>query len=167
MSPAKRAGPFCWDKSRAGPAGRGARLHTNFLLQNDFSLYGSRASPVSRDLTSAKRGARFAGLKLLHVNTLARQTGLENVITMVTNAFFERYCVKMASVEVTQSDSGNRKAKPFRWTSEMIELLINSLETYKCLCEYEGKDFDADRTKQYEWIRGKNCFVVLTFVEFH
>jgi hypothetical protein len=63
----------------------------------------------------------------------------------------------MASLEISpaQSESENRKVKPFRWTSEMIELLINSIETYKALCEYEGKDFDADRTKQYEWIRGR------------
>jgi hypothetical protein len=37
----------------------------------------------------------------------------------------------------------------------MIELLINSIETYKALGKYKGKDFDADRTKQYEWIRGR------------
>ncbi|XP_028414211.1 uncharacterized protein LOC114537269 [Dendronephthya gigantea] len=62
----------------------------------------------------------------------------------------------MASLEVVPEslpESEKRKVRPFRWTNEMIELLINSIETYKVMCEYEGKDFDADRTKQYEWIR--------------
>ena len=63
---------------------------------------------------------------------------------------------KMASVEgELQSQTENKKNRPFRWTGEMIELVINSLETYKSLCEFESKDFDADRTKQYEWIRGR------------
>lgn len=74
----------------------------------------------------------------------------------------------MASDTCAQSRSVITKTRPFRWSHEMIELLINNIETYKTMCEYEGKDFDADRTKQYEWIRGntvlrKDCkaFVIL------
>ncbi|XP_046848039.1 uncharacterized protein LOC124441607 [Xenia sp. Carnegie-2017] len=59
----------------------------------------------------------------------------------------------MASDTCAQSRSVITKTRPFRWSHEMIELLINNIETYKTMCEYEGKDFDADRTKQYEWIR--------------
>ena len=71
----------------------------------------------------------------------------------------------MASVEAEPllPQTENRKTRPFRWTSEMIDLLINSLDTYKSLCEFEGKDFDADRTKQYEWIRGRYNTNTLTF----
>jgi hypothetical protein len=36
MSPAKRAGPLKRDDSRAGPAIRGARLHTNFLQKRNL-----------------------------------------------------------------------------------------------------------------------------------
>ena len=63
----------------------------------------------------------------------------------------------MASLEAeSQPQAENRNVRPFRWASEIIELLIiNSSETIKTLCEFEGKDFDADRTKQCEWIRGR------------
>ena len=35
----------------------------------------------------------------------------------------------------------------------MIENLIKSIETYKAMMEYQGKDFDADKTVQYGKVR--------------
>ena len=62
----------------------------------------------------------------------------------------------MACLEAeSQPQAENRNARPVRWTSEMIQLLFNGSETIKTLCEFEGTDFDADRTKQYEWLRGR------------
>ena len=41
----------------------------------------------------------------------------------------------------------------FKWNSEMVEDLIDALQNYKAVCEYQGLDFNADKVKQYEEIR--------------
>ena len=41
----------------------------------------------------------------------------------------------------------------FKWNSEMVEDLIDDLQNYKAVCEYQGLDFNADQVKQYEEIR--------------
>ena len=41
----------------------------------------------------------------------------------------------------------------FKWNSKMIEDLIDALQNYKAVREYQGLDFNADKVKQYEDIR--------------
>ena len=35
----------------------------------------------------------------------------------------------------------------------MVKDLIDGLQNYKAVCEYQGLDFNADKVKQYEEIR--------------
>lgn len=48
--------------------------------------------------------------------------------------------------------SNEVKRKPFRWTAEMTSHLISCVETYKAMCEFEGKDFDTDRPMTMEYL---------------
>ena len=41
----------------------------------------------------------------------------------------------------------------FKWNSGMVEDLIDALQNYKAVCEYQGLDFNANKVKQYEEIR--------------
>ena len=41
----------------------------------------------------------------------------------------------------------------FKWNSEIVEDLIDALQNYKAVCEYQGLDFNANKVKQYEEIR--------------
>ena len=45
------------------------------------------------------------------------------------------------------------KKKAFRWSSEMIQSLINCLTAYKSKMEYQAVDFDGDRAAQYKELR--------------
>ena len=45
------------------------------------------------------------------------------------------------------------KRKNFRWTTEMIDNLINCLLSYKSSMEYRSLDFDADKPAQYKFLR--------------
>ena len=35
----------------------------------------------------------------------------------------------------------------FKWNSEMVEDLIDDLQNYEAVCEYQGLDFNADKVK--------------------
>ena len=54
-------------------------------------------------------------------------------------------------------NSGNELQLPnkrgFRWSSEMIQNLINCLTAYKAKMEYQAIDFDGDRAAQYKELR--------------
>ena len=39
-----------------------------------------------------------------------------------------------------------KKRKKFQWTEEMVEYLLDSLRRYKVMCNFSGKDLDADKT---------------------
>ncbi|XP_057291461.1 uncharacterized protein LOC130614081 [Hydractinia symbiolongicarpus] len=43
--------------------------------------------------------------------------------------------------------------KKFKWISELVEQLINSLKEYKVNMTFNNRDFNADKPKQYEEIR--------------
>ena len=43
--------------------------------------------------------------------------------------------------------------RKFRWTTEMIEKLIICIKAYKSRMEFQGLDFDGDRSAQYREIR--------------
>ena len=45
------------------------------------------------------------------------------------------------------------KSKQFKWTSEMIGDLLTCLKAFKAKMEFQGLDFDGDRTVQYKEIR--------------
>ena len=44
-------------------------------------------------------------------------------------------------------------AKKFSWTSQLIDNLIKSLSNYKIRMEFMNKDFNGDKSRQYEEIR--------------
>jgi hypothetical protein len=58
--------------------------------------------------------------------------------------------VTIASMAATNSE---KKRKNFRWNSDMIEVLIDSLMEYKTQMSYKGIDFDGDKPMQYKEIR--------------
>ena len=45
------------------------------------------------------------------------------------------------------------KVVQFRWTSEMVTLLLENIAAYKVDMEFKGLDFDADRHLQYKYVR--------------
>ena len=49
------------------------------------------------------------------------------------------------------------KRKQFKWSSEMIDDLLNALENYRPMMELKGKNFDGDRNSQYTAIRKELC----------
>ena len=69
-----------------------------------------------------------------------RVTGTEHV-----------FAIKMA--DSSQKVNEPPKKKPFRWSSEMIQNLINCLTAYKSRMEYQAIDFDGDRATQYKELR--------------
>ena len=50
--------------------------------------------------------------------------------------------------------NGTEKTLQFKRNSEMIENLLQCLENYKTMMCTKNKDFHADRTAQYRFIRG-------------
>ena len=47
-----------------------------------------------------------------------------------------------------ETETEKEKRKKFQWTEEMVEYLLDSLRRYKVMCDFSGKDFDADKTVQ-------------------
>ena len=45
-------------------------------------------------------------------------------------------------------------ANKFKWTDELVEDLLKCLGQYKTTMEFKGKDFNADKPRQYEEVRG-------------
>ena len=43
--------------------------------------------------------------------------------------------------------------KKFKWNTDMVKLMLNTLFEYKSLLEYRNCDFNADKSKQYEALR--------------
>ena len=45
------------------------------------------------------------------------------------------------------------KKKKFKWDTDMVKLMLNTIFEYKSLLEYRNCDFNADKSKQYEALR--------------
>ena len=45
-------------------------------------------------------------------------------------------------------------ANKFKWTDELVEDLLKCLGQYQTTIEFKGKDFNADKPRQYEEVRG-------------
>jgi len=67
---------------------------------------------------------------------------------------------KMASMmqdeveEIQAQPNATSKEKRFRWDKdEKVNNLIRCLANYKSQCEYNNRDFNADKVKQYEAVR--------------
>ena len=45
------------------------------------------------------------------------------------------------------------QVRKFRWTTEMMEKLIMCIKGYKARMEFQGLDFDGDRSAQYREVR--------------
>ena len=50
----------------------------------------------------------------------------------------------------TETETDKEKREKFQWTEETVEYLLHSLKRYKVMCDFSGKDFDADKTFQYK-----------------
>lgn len=60
--------------------------------------------------------------------------------------------VKKGKVLSKPTDSEN-EIKRFKWDTEIVGHLLQSLLDYKCQMEYRNSDFNADKSKQYEAVR--------------
>ena len=47
-----------------------------------------------------------------------------------------------------ETETNKKKRGKFQWTVEMVECLLDLLKRYKVICDFSGKDFDADKTVQ-------------------
>lgn len=45
-------------------------------------------------------------------------------------------------------------ANKFKWTEELVEDLLKCIGQYKTTMEFKGKDFNADKPRLYEEVRG-------------
>ena len=50
----------------------------------------------------------------------------------------------------TETETDKEKREKFQWTEEIVEYLLHSLKRYEVMCDFSGKDFDADKTFQYK-----------------
>ena len=62
-------------------------------------------------------------------------------------------CSTENSKESLRNIKQKSKRRQFRWTPEMIENLIDSLQSYKSCMLFKNFDFDADKSAQYSAIR--------------
>ena len=62
-------------------------------------------------------------------------------------------CSTENSKESLRNIKQKSKRKQFRWTPEMIENLIDSLQSYKSCMLFKNFDFDVDKSAQYSAIR--------------
>ena len=60
----------------------------------------------------------------------------------------------------TRKSNANAKKNPsatekkkFKWDTNMVKLMLDTLFEYKSLLEYRNCDFNADKSKQYEALR--------------
>ena len=72
----------------------------------------------------------------------------ENVNIFVESENFKEPRSKKKTYE-RETETHKEKREKFQWTEEMIEHLLFSLKRYKVMCNFSGKDFNADKTVQY------------------
>ena len=57
-------------------------------------------------------------------------------------------------LKINMAEKANTKYLiQFKWNSEMVKNLINTLKNSKAVCEYQGFDFNADKVRHCEEIR--------------
>ena len=65
----------------------------------------------------------------------------------------DKFVSKHKSKANTKNKSSVPKKKKFKWNTDMVKLMLNTLFEYKFLLEYRNCDFNADKSKQYEALR--------------
>ena len=73
----------------------------------------------------------------------------ENVETLLESQNFMESPSKKNKTYGSETETDKEKRKTFQWTEEILEYFLDSLKTHKVMCEFSGKDFDADKTVQY------------------
>ena len=52
-----------------------------------------------------------------------------------------------------KTETTKEKREKFQWTEKMDEYLLDSLKRYYVMCDFSGKNYDADKTVQYSKLR--------------
>ena len=65
----------------------------------------------------------------------------------------DKFVSKHKSKANTKNKPSVPEKKKFKWNTDMVKLMLNTLFEYKSLLEYRNCDFNADKSKQYEALR--------------
>ena len=62
--------------------------------------------------------------------------------------------------------AGTDSNTEFKWSDDLVEDLLKALSNFKTVMEFQNKDFNADKPRQYEEVHKKIVIINERYVEY-